>query len=331
MNKLFLNHLADILDGLPPYQLSLEANQYDAQHQDANTDTGIDAEPVLHRLDRFFMTGDIRNNDFEPSWIDWNGTVCGNLEAWAALTAAREQDIPLPLTQEAVAQIAAEALCLPDPPTGTVLLTSLSPLLNPACLLGRFDAITPQHAAVVLRACANGENPAETWNRISLAIRNQRLLELADIIEKLPSASGYALPSADTVWTPEELQERLSTLVFHSTPNMPVVMKDGSWGANLALWTLSRFGNYVPEHLGNITPKLARHTAGMVLGLTYLEATALFYGALIPDMDRPTTHETYQTIATQDAPSTSRSLRLLAAGAVPPIEWDDVEEFLAMT
>ena len=159
MNKLFLNHLADILDGLPPYQLSLEANQYDAQHQDTNTDTGIDVEPVLHHLDRFFMTGDIRNNDFEPSWIDWNGTICGNLEAWAALTAAREQDIPLPLTQEAVAQIAAEALCLPDPPTGTVLLTSLSPLLNPACLLGRFDAITPQHAAAVLRACASGENP----------------------------------------------------------------------------------------------------------------------------------------------------------------------------
>ena len=113
MNKLFLNHLADILDGLPPYQLSLEANQYDAQHQDANTDTGIDAEPVLHRLDRFFMTGDIRNNDFEPSWIDWNGTVCGNLEAWAALTAAREQDIPLPLTQEAVAQICRRSLVSP--------------------------------------------------------------------------------------------------------------------------------------------------------------------------------------------------------------------------
>ena len=331
MNNSFLNRLADILDELPPYQLSHEANQYDAQNQDTNTDTDIDAKPVLHRLDRFFMTGDVRDNDFEPSWIPWDGIVCGNLEAWAALTATHEQDIPLPLSQEAVARIAAEALGLPEPPVGTVLSTSLSPILNPACLLGRFDAVTPQHAASVLKACAGGQSPVEAWNHVSLNIRNQRLLELADIVQDLPSTDNDDFPAVDMFWT-KELRSQLSTLTLDPLSNVPILMKDGSWGGNLALWTLSQFGDYVENHLGETYPNQARHAAGMLLGLTYLEATVLFLGSLAPDMDRfAATHETYQTVMTRDAPSTSRNLRLLAAGAMPPIEWDEVEDFLGAT
>ena len=70
MNNPFLNRLANILDGLPPYQLSHEASYYDAFYRYVKTDD----EPVLHRLDSFFMTGDIRDSDFEPSWIPWEGT-----------------------------------------------------------------------------------------------------------------------------------------------------------------------------------------------------------------------------------------------------------------
>ena len=33
MNNPFLNRLANILDGLPPYQLSHEANSYDAYYR----------------------------------------------------------------------------------------------------------------------------------------------------------------------------------------------------------------------------------------------------------------------------------------------------------
>ena len=330
MNNSFLNRLADILDELPPYQLSHEANQYDAQNQDTDTDTDIDAEAVLHRLDRFFMTGDIRDNNFEPSWITWNGIVCGNLEAWAALTAAREQDIPLPLSQEAVARTAAEVLDLPKPPAGTVLLTSLSPILNPACLLGRFDGVTPQHAASVLRACAGGQSPVEAWNRVNLDIRNQRLLELAGIVQDLPCVDDPTLPDVDTYWAIEDLRSQLSTLTLDPLSSVPTLMKDGSWGGSLALWTLSRFGDYVENRLGDTYPKQTRNVASMLLGLTYLEATVLFFGSLAPDMDRPATHETYKSVMTRDAPSTSRNLRLLAAGAMPPIEWDEVEDFFSV-
>ena len=59
-----------------------------------------------------------------------------------------------------------------------------------------------------------------------------------------------------------------------------------------------------------------------------LLAAVLFFGSLAPDMDRPATQETYPTVMTRDAPSTSRNLRLLAAGAMPPIEWGEVEDFL---
>ena len=282
-------------------------------------------------LDSFFMTGDVRDSDFEPSWIPWKGDTCGNLEAWAALTAAREQDIPLPLSQEAVARIAAEALGLPEPPAGTVLLTSLSPILNPACLLGRFDAITPQHAASVLRACADGQSPVEAWNHVSLNIRNQRLLELAGMVKDLPSTSDDHFPTVDELWTPRDLRSHLSTLILDPSQGLPFVMNDGSWGGNLALWTLSRFGDYVENHLGEIYPNQTRHAAGMVLGLTYLEAAVLFFGSLAPDMDRPTTQKTYSTVMTRDAPSTSRNLKLLATGTMPPIEWGEVEDFLDMT
>ena len=328
MNDSFLNRLANILDELPPYQLSHQASYCDAHYRDVKTGTAIDAKPVLDHLDRFFMTGDIRDNDFEPSWITWNGTVCGNLEAWAALTAAREQDIPLPLSQEAVARIAAAALDPPKPPAGTVLLTSLSPLLNPACLLGRFDGVTPQHAASVLRACAGGQSPVEAWNRVNLDIRNQRLLELADIIQDLPSTDDDDFPIVNTFWATEDLRSQLSTLTLDPLSSVPILMKDGSWGGNLALWTLSRFGDYVENHLGETYPDQARHAAGMLLGLTYLEAAVLFFGSLAPDMDRPATQETYKSVMTRDAPSTSRNLRLLAAGAMPPIEWGEVEDFL---
>ena len=329
MNNPFLNRLANILDGLPPYQLSHEANSSDAY---AETNTEIDAKPVLDHLDHFFMTGDVRDNDFEPSWIPWEGDTCGNLEAWAALTAAREQDIPLPLSQEAIAKIAAEALGLPEPPAGTVLTTSLSPILNPACLLGRFEAITPQHAASVLRACADRQSPVEAWNHVSLNIRNQRLLELADIVKNLPSTSDDHFQTVDELWwTPRDLRSHLSTLILDPSRGLPFVMNDGSWGGNLALWTLSRFGDYVENHLGEIYPNQTRHAAGMVLGLTYLEATVLFFGSLAPDMDRPATQKTYPTVMTRDAPSTSRNLKLLATGAMPPIEWGEVEDFLDMT
>ena len=331
MNNPFLNRLANILDGLPPYQLSHEASYCDAHYRDVETGMAIDAKPVLHDLDRFFMTGDARDSDFEPSWIPWKGDTCGNLEAWAALTAAREQDIPLPLSQEAVARIAAEALGLPEPPAGTVLLTSLSPILNPACLLGRCDAVTPQHAASVLRACADGQSPVEAWNHVSLNIRNQRLLELADIVQDLPSTDSDDYPAVDMFWT-KDLRSQLSTLTLDPLSNVPILMKDGSWGGNLALWTLSRFGDYVENHLGEIYPNHARHAAGMVLGLTYLEATVLFYGSLAPDMDRfAATHEIYKTVMTRDAPSTSRNLKLLATGAMPPIEWDEIEDILGAT
>ena len=168
----------------------------------------------LTDLDSFFMTGDVRDSDFEPSWIPWEGDTCGNLEAWAALTAAREQDIPLPLSQEAVARIAAEALGLPEPPAGTVLLTSLSPILNPACLLGRFDAITPQHAASVLRACADGQSPVEAWNHVSLNIRNQRLLELAGHGERPPQHKRRPLPGRRHSGLPRDLRSHLSTLIL---------------------------------------------------------------------------------------------------------------------
>ena len=331
MNNPFLNRLANILDGLPPYQLSHEASYCDAHYRDVETGMAIDAKPVLHDLDSFFMTGDVRDSDFEPSWIPWEGNTCGNLEAWAALTAAREQDIPLPLSQEAVARIAAEALGLPEPPAGTVLLTSLSPILNPACLLGRFDAVTPQHAASVLRACADGQSPVEAWNHVSLNIRNQRLLELAGMVKDLPSTSDDHFPTVDELWTPRDLRSHLSTLILDPSQGLPFVMNDGSWGGNLALWTLSRFGDYVENHLGEIYPNQTRHAAGMVLGLTYLEAAVLFFGSLAPDMDRPTTQKTYSTVMTRDAPSTSRNLKLLATGTMPPIEWGEVEDFLDMT
>ena len=331
MNNPFLNRLANILDGLPPYQLSHEASYCDAHYRNVETGMAIDAKPVLDHLDHFFMTGDVRDSDFEPSWIPWKSDTCGNLEAWAALTAAREQDIPLPLSQEAVARIAAEALAFPEPPAGTVLLTSLSPILNPACLLGRFDAITPQHAASVLRACADGQSPVEAWNHVSLNIRNQRLLELADIVQNLPSTNSDNFPAVDTFWTTQELRSQLSTLTLDPLSSVPILMKDGSWGGNLALWTLSRFGDYVENHLGEIYPNQTRHAAGMVLGLTYLEATVLFFGSLAPDMDRPTTQKTYSTVMTRDAPSTSRNLKLLATGTMPPIEWGEVEDFLDMT
>ena len=48
-------------------------------------------------------------------------------------------------------------------------------------------------------------------------------------------------------------------------------------------------------------------------------------------MDHPVTNETYPTVMTRDAPSTSRNLKLLATGAMPPIEWGEVEDFLDMT
>ena len=48
-------------------------------------------------------------------------------------------------------------------------------------------------------------------------------------------------------------------------------------------------------------------------------------------MNHPVTNETYPTVMTRDTPSRSRNLKLLAVGAMPPIAWSEVEDFLDMT
>ena len=47
-------------------------------------------------------------------------------------------------------------------------------------------------------------------------------------------------------------------------------------------------------------------------------------------MVHPVTNEIYLTVVTRDTPSTSRNLKLLAVGAMPPAEWNHVKDILAI-
>lgn len=65
-------------------------------------------------------------------------------------------------------------------------------LLAPSFLHGRMRGIGPDAAAAVLRRCADGMAPQQTWALAAQELRRSRLRELADVLEKVPHATSAA-------------------------------------------------------------------------------------------------------------------------------------------
>ena len=59
-------------------------------------------------------------------------------------------------------------------------------VFRPSRLYGRMRGVTPKMAAQVLRLCAGGMPPQDAWALLGQTIREIRLMELANVVEKAP-------------------------------------------------------------------------------------------------------------------------------------------------
>ena len=325
MNAEFLNRLADVLEALPPHVLD---PQGDPDTEDPDDDASL-LPYDLPRLDRFRMLGDAVDDTLDTPFLPDGDLNVGGLEAWAAFLAARDRGLDLPVPHDAVSALAAHAAGLPPPPDGTRLTPRTSALFCPPALFGRMDAVTPQHAAYVLRRCAEGEDPHLAWDVIGRVIRHARLLNLAATIERLPLTPMTRLFPVRIVigdWQVTDLRDRLA----YYEPvwrHEPYVLDDDRdrWCGDAALWTIKLFACPAAPQLHWLKDEAPDLYAAQLLGLTPLESVLLFHeipephrrSALIGD-DDPTDEGTAQS-----ARDMAELLRGLAAGALPGIYWPD--------
>lgn len=319
MNPLFLNRLADVIGSLEPHALD-EHNPHLADMQEIPTDD-------LPRLDRFCMLSDAQEDTLVVPWVPDSGLAVGGIEAWAAYQAALDKGLSLPVPYDQITPLAASAIGLPGPPPNTPPYERTSALYAPAALMGRMDAITPAHAARVLRDCAGGRSPLHAWNEIAADVRALRLNRLAETIEGCTVPDLYTgLHPVETDWRFHTLREHLRHFTTYERQE-PYALDDNPsvWGGDVTIWALALFGNETACSVNWLTNHSTDLLAATLLGLSHLEAALLFNGVPEPrrrhivqaddDLPGDSPH--------QDALDMASNLRMLATGAFPGIYWED--------
>ena len=333
-NPRLFNDLATRLEALPAYTLEPSGPYLDEMLADAR-DPG--RKPAFTTLDRFAMLADLRSNDTDKPWVtDAEGRVVGNLQAWLAQELLRSGTYPAhlaPLDPPALNHGEVNALTGyflgPLAATGLAALPpALMPLLNPTQLYGRMDAVTAKDAGSVLRAVAKRIPPDIAWQDVGMRIRKERLKTLAGAVSTVPfiPAPRDRGQPVSQLHTHETLREKLTTFGVN-TDGLPVAMPDGSWCGDLAVWTVRLFGAFLNHHFVGPLNRPTLFSAPALIGLTNIEAAALFRGFVYPSwgVSPKVSFANLGTLRMRDTDSTVDTLNLLAAGAMPPIEWEKME------
>ena len=287
-NPRLFTDLATRLEALPAYALDPASPYLDQVLAD---DDEPDKRPAFHSLDCFAMLADMRTSDIDKPWfIDAHGRVVGNLQAWLAQELVSSRTYPdhlAPKNPPALDHDEVDALTSyflgPLGPGLPALPPALLPLLNPTQLYGRMDAVTAGDTGAVLRAVAKGVPPETAWQDVSLRIRKARLLALADAVGRTPfihHPRDKGTPVAQ-LCAHDTLVARLASFGVN-TDGVPWEMKDGSWCGDLAVWTVRLFGAFLAYHFVGPLNRPTSFSAPALIGLSNIEAGALFRGFLYP-------------------------------------------------
>ena len=292
-------------------------------------------------MDGFFMSGDLKFWLRAPGFIFGDEDYfIGSVEDWAvqlvqerqgyyrdyAGKADREDSwvrvvIDDEFTEREVWSLACRTLGLGERGDDGVFVVDeglANALLRPSGLYGRMRGVTPQMAGEVLRLCAGGVEPKDAWALVGQVLRDSRLRELAEVVQK----SDARVPCRQVEdWSYPELREKLRYFSME-VPYSPWLNADGAWGGGLAVWAYAVYGATADLSFG---PSLHRElpvVSSALLGLTVVEGLSLFEAGVSPKIQVEVDAKDFQKILTPDVGA--EVLRNVADGMFPSVAWDSI-------
>ena len=290
-------------------------------------------------MDGFFMSGDLQFWDRPPGFI-FGDEDCfiGQLEDWAVQLIQEQHGYYKDYRDEAdredswvdagiddhfneheVWQLACRALGLGKEVGESFVVDEdlAHALLRPSGLYGRMRGVTPRMAVEVLRFCAEGLEPLGAWRIIGEDLRESRLVELADTLEK----TEVGVPVSKVAeWTYAELAEKLTHFSMQA-PYCPWVTAGDRWCGDMALWACKLFGANSDLWFGPATNENVSMVASTLLGLTVMEGPALFEAKASPVIQGELNAHALRKMLTPEM--ASKVLRRVAAGVFPSVLWED--------
>ncbi|MCY4514309.1 MAG: hypothetical protein OXC69_04135 [Candidatus Tectomicrobia bacterium] len=298
-------------------------------------------------MDGFFMTSDPQYWDRPPGFIFGDDDYfIGSIEDWAAELVQEQKgyfrdyedeedrwlnwvDDPIDdeFSEQQVWLLACRALGLGDETDGSAFVVDdglANALLRPAGLYGRLRGVTPPMAAEVLRRCAGGMPPQNAWALAGQALKESRLNELADVLEKIEA--GVPVGKVGD-WSHEDLALNLTHFSMQER-YWPWTTADGAWCGDISLWAFKLYGATADLSFGAAAPDIVSLASSAFLGLNMVEAVALFEAGVSPLLEDEWDVEAFRR---KLAPATaSEVLRGVANGVFPSVVWDDIYRRLSL-
>ena len=160
--------------------------------------------------------------------------------------------------------------------------------------------------------------PQDAWALVGQALRERRLKELADVVEK--AAPGVPVAKVAD-WSHADLVDNLTHFSMLRRYE-PWVTADGHWCGDLSVWAYRLYGataelSFGPDARANVLP-----VSGTFLGLGVLESLALFEAGVSPGMQGEPDAEAFRRMLTPQM--VSEALRRVAGGVFPSVAWDAI-------
>ena len=198
-------------------------------------------------------------------------------------------------------------------------------LFRPSALYGRMRGVTPKMAAEVLRLGAGGMPPQDAWALLGQALREIRLMELANVVEKTPP--GVPVEKVAD-WSYADLVNKLTHFSVLQRYE-PWVTAEGHWCGDLSVWAYRLYGATAELSFGPDARAGGPVVSSTFLGLGLMEGVALFEAGESPNMqDGPDAEALRRGTVTPEI--ASEVLRRVAGGVFPSVPWDAVFHRLGM-
>lgn len=321
MNVDFMRLLARRLEGVPWVDVRYSGCTFPVPFEGVNA---------------FFMAQDLLALPGRSDVVSYGGWELGSIAAWAAQLIQEQGgyynedkawiEAAAELEADEVNELSWRALGLGkeeliDGEAAEFVLDGhiADALLSPPFLHGRMRGIRPAAAAAVLIRCADGMAPQHAWAVAAQELRESRLRELADVLEKAPHALDAAWGEPTPDWSSRDLHKLTHFSML--SRYRPSVMADGGWCGDLSMWAWKLYGADAELYFGKeANVGLA---ACALIGLMPPEGSALFEFRVSPsaeaDLDEATfCHGLTPALA-------AKGLRDVADGVFPSFMWDDVQ------
>lgn len=160
--------------------------------------------------------------------------------------------------------------------------------------------------------------PQDAWALVAQALRERRLRELADVVEK--AEPGVPVAKVGD-WSHADLAANLTHFSMLRRYE-PWATADGHWCGDLSVWAYRLYGataelSFGPETRANVLP-----VSGTFLGLGVLESVALFEAGASSCAQGEADAEAFRHMLTRE--TVSEVVRRVAGGVFPALAWESL-------